>query len=462
MPCFRARLKGQYLLQRGYYLTGGVHMAGSSIILPWGNDELSLVLPEDWEVLKICEPGEARGVPDIAAEARRALSSPVGSPRLAEMARAAKKALLVTDDIARPTPVHLFLPFVLEELERAGISKDKITVITALGVHRAMTAEEMASKVGAEQFAGLEWVNHRYDDPNELVSLGKTARGTPVSFNRRALESDLIVSLGSIEPHVIAGFGGGHKNLFPGIAGAEAIGHNHKLNARPETFNMVGVPPEQNPMRLDLEEAAGMIGKPVFIVNAVLNGALEVTRLVAGHPVEAHREGVRASAAIFGVPVPGRADVVICNSYPMDADFRQAAKALANTIRAVRPGGIMVTFLRTEHGLGDAHLPNITVRLGKKGMRLLARILLPIVGRLRLVSSAENNFMVYFALQSLRRNDLIFYAPGLPPELGRKLRFLEIHHRIEDAMESAHRAHPSRASVLIFPKGGMTYPILKP
>ncbi len=437
-------------------------MAGRSLVLPWGNDELSLVLPEDWEVLKICEPALARGAPDIASEARRALSSPFGSPHLAEMARAAKKVLLVIDDIARPTPVHLFLPFVLKELERAGITKKEITAITALGVHHAMTAEEMASKVGAENLAGLEWVNHRYDAPDELVHLGKTTRGTPVSFNRRAIEADLIVSLGSIEPHVIAGFGGGYKNIFPGIAGADAIGHNHKLNARPEIFNMVGVPPERNPMRLDLEEAAEMIGKPVFIVNAVLNGALEVTRLVAGHPVEAHREGVRASAAIFGVPVPGRADVVICNSYPMDADFRQAAKSLANTIRAVRPGGTMVTCLRTERGLGDANLPNITIRLGKKGMRLLSRLLLPIVGRLRFISSAENNFMVYFALQSLRRNDLIFYAPGLPPELGRKLRFLEIHHRIEDAMESARRALPGRASVLIFPKGGMTYPILDP
>jgi len=436
-------------------------MAGSPITLPWGNNELSLALPEDWEVLKVCEPAETIGAPDIAAEARRALSNPVASPRLAEMARSAGKILLITDDLARPTPVRLFFPFIIEELELAGIAKEDLTVITALGVHRGMTPDEMAAKVGPTNLAGLEWINHRYDDPQELVSLGKTSRGTPVAFNRHALEADLIVSLGSIEPHVIAGFGGGYKNIFPGIAGAEAIGHNHRLNARPETFNMVGVPPDQNPMRLDLEEAAGMLGKPTFIVNAVLNGALEVTGLVAGHPVAAHREGVRASSAVFGVPVPGRADVVICNSYPMDADFRQAAKSLANTIRAARPGGVMVSFLRTEHGLGDAHLPDITIPVGKKGMRLLSRFLLLLVGRLRLVAGAENNFMVYFALQSLSRNNLIFYAPGLPRELGQRLRFLDLHHSVEAVMEAARRAHPGRASVLIFPKGGMTYPIIE-
>ena len=435
-------------------------MSRDQVTVPWGSEELRIALPEAWELLKVCEPAEAAGVGDIADEARRALAGPIGSPPLAEMARSAKKVLIVVDDISRPTPVHLFFPYVLEELERAGVTKKEITVITALGVHRDMTSEEMAGKVGPDGMAGLDWVNHRYNDPEGLVPLGKTSRGTPVAFNKKALEADLIVSLGCIEPHVIAGFGGGYKNLFPGIAGAEGIGHNHRLNARPETFNMVGVDPERNPMRLDLEEAAGMLGKPVFIVNAVLNGALEVASLVAGHPIAAHREGVRSSAAIFGVPVPEAADVLICNSFPMDADFRQSAKALANTIRAARPGGTVLACLRTAHGLGDAHLPNITIPVGKRGMRHLSRFLLFLVGRLGLGSGAENNFMIYFALQSLRRNNLIFHAPGLPLELGKKLRFLEIHHEIEGAIEAARRARPGRASVLIFPKGGMTYPIL--
>ena len=67
---------------------------------------------------------------------------------------------------------------------------------------------------------------------------------------------------------------------------------------------MVGQPIEGNPMRLDLEEAAGMLKPPVFIVNAALNNHQQIVRVVAGHPIQAHREGTRTSAALYGVAVP--------------------------------------------------------------------------------------------------------------------------------------------------------------
>ena len=172
---------------------------------------------------------------------------------------------------------------------------------------------------------------------------------------------------------MIASFGGGWKNVVPGLAGKDTIAANHAINCQPATFNMVGQPCEANPMRLDLEEAGALVGKPAFIVNAILNPALRPVRIVAGDPVQAHREGVRTSARLYGVEIEAPADVVITNSCPMDTDVRQGFKALANTVRATRAGGVIFTCLRASEGMGALNVPSREIPLaGRHAGRRLA------------------------------------------------------------------------------------------
>ena len=116
---------------------------------------------------------------------------------------------LVIDDESRPTPVAQLIPAVLAELEQAGVSLDRVTVIPALGIHRPMLQDEIARRVGQASFLGLRSESPDCDDPLKQVFLGTTRRGTPVYINRTAAHSDLIVSIGCIEPHIIASFGGG-------------------------------------------------------------------------------------------------------------------------------------------------------------------------------------------------------------------------------------------------------------
>ena len=139
----------------------------------------------------------------------------------------------------------------------------------------------------------MGWENPECDTPEKMVILGTTSRGTPVWINKTVAESDLVISIGCIEPHIIASFGGGYKNIVPGVAGRQTIAHNHALNCAPDTFNNVGRPIDGNPMRLDLEEAARMLKPPVFIINAILNYRQGVVKIVAGDPIEAHRAGVQ-------------------------------------------------------------------------------------------------------------------------------------------------------------------------
>jgi len=222
---------------------------------------------------------------------------------------------------------------------------------------------------------------------------------------------------------------------------------------------MVGQPIDRNPMRLDLEEAAGMLKPPVFIVNAILNHRQEVVKVVAGHPIAAHRAGVAASAGMYGVKVARPADVVITCSAPMDQDLRQGVKGLANTIRAVRRGGVMITLVRAEEGVGVFGLANRKLPLGRKALKTLAPLLLKAVPRLKLKGMGEEDrFFLYFALQAMRHARLLMYGPTIPEEIHERLPFVEFQPDPADAVRLAERRFVSGAEVLVFPHGGITYP----
>ena len=427
----------------------------------WGKETLNLALPADWRLTGRMEPSPLPGVPDAFAEAERSLAEPIGSPRLSELARPGLKIALVVDDGSRPTPAARILPAVLAEIQRGGATLDQIIIVPALGVHRGMTQEEMEQRVGKDLLATVKWQNPDGDDPAKMVLLGTTSRGSPVWIDKNVVEADLIVSVGCIEPHIIASFGGGYKNLIPGVAGRATIAHNHALNCQPATFNMVGQPIENNPMRQDLEEGAKMLKGRVFIVNAVLNAGLEVVKIVSGDPIAAHRAGTQVSASIYGVRVPGLADVVITASHPMDQDLRQGVKALANTIRALKPGGVMITLVRAEEGVGVFGLANKKLPVGRGALNVLAPVLLPLVPKLKLKGMGEEDrFFLYFALQAMRRGQLLLYAPTIPTTVHENMVFVEFVNKVEDAITLARKKFPGKADVLVFPHGGSTYPIL--
>jgi nickel-dependent lactate racemase len=435
-------------------------MPDETLTLPWGQEALTLALPVQWHLDGVLTPAGTTDNPDAGEEAQRSLREPIGSPALAALAEPGMAVTIVIDDDSRPTPVHQLLPPVLEALEAGGVRRADVTLITALGVHRPMTEDEVTTRTGASALAGLRWVNHDCDDAAQLATLGETSRGTVVQVNRAVTEADLVVSIGCIEPHLIASFGGGYKNLIPGVAGRETVGHNHALNMATGTFNMVGQPIEQNAMRLDLEEGARMIEPPVFLVNAVLDADSAVVRVVAGDPIAAHRQGAALSASIYGVKVGAPADVVIASSHPMDQDLRQGVKALANTIRAVRRGGVQIILLRAEEGLGVFGLAERKLPLGYRGLRFLAPLLVRAIPHLSLGDMPDDQrFYLYFAIQAMRHCRTILYAPTIPADARAGLPFVTFVDDVQEAVALAHRRVPV-GKVIAFSHGGSTYPIL--
>ena len=436
-------------------------MTTSKVCVPFGKDkDLTFGLPSGWEIIGVCEPNPVPPCQDVPLETARALDAPVSAPPLEQQARGARRVVVVVDDLSRPTPVHRFFLPVMERIEKAGVAADRITILFALGVHRDMTDAEMATRIGPESFARYRCVNHQASSGDHLAHLGSTSRGSPIWVNRLVAQADLVVSLGCIEPHSIAGFGGGYKNLFPGVAGKVTIAANHALNTTPAHFNSVGTVPKGNPMRCDLEECGSQIPGKVFLVNAILDGYQRVVRIVTGDPIGAHREGIELSRKIFGVSIPKPADVVISSSHPFNIDLRAGFKALSNLLLAARPNGVLINLIVAEQGLGDMTLPKRKIYAHKPVVRKLTHAILPMVRRFNFGLREEDKFFVYFGLQAMKRNHLFFYSPNMPEEFARRLAFMDFHNKLETVLEKARRILPNRASVLVFPRGGVTYPIL--
>lgn len=431
----------------------------AQVEIPWGDQFITLDLPTTWEVVGIVQPAAIAPVSNVHDEIIRSLNEPIGSERISELAREKARVVIIVDDSSRPTPVREIFPFVIAELEQAGVQRKQITIVPALGVHRGMTEEELATRVGEDYLKDIPWENPDCDDPGKMVYLGTTSRGTPVWINKTTATADLIISIGCIEPHIIASFGGGYKNILPGVAGRETIAHNHALNCHPATFNNVGRDIGKNPMRLDLEEAGKMLPGKVFIINAILNFQQQVVKVVSGDPISAHREGVSVSADLYGAKVRTPVDMVITASHPMDIDLRQGVKALANTIRAVKRGGVMLTLVKAIEGTGVFGLANRKLPLSKGALRLLSPAVLPLVPKLKLKGMGEEDrFFLYFALQAMRHARLLMYAPTIPSEVKERLPFVDFVNQPEEGITIAARTLPRNARVLVFPHGGITYP----
>lgn len=193
------------------------------MILPWGDDEITAALPDHWRLSGVLEPDGGSAVEEPRAAVRASLASPVGSPRLSDLVKDAASVALVVDDASRLTPVDVILSDVLEDLERAGVDNERVTLVTVLGVHRPMTRAEVEDRLGGPLPEGVRWENHNCDDDDALDDPDVTWGGTPVLVNKLVSRADVVISIGCIEPHIIAGFGGGYKNLVPGVAGRHTL-----------------------------------------------------------------------------------------------------------------------------------------------------------------------------------------------------------------------------------------------
>ncbi len=324
-------------------------MAGFKIEMPYGKEILTGCIPVKHK-LETMLPEKANSVKDLHRELLGALNSPIGEINLSGL-RKAKKVAVVVNDITRPVPTRVVLSSLLKWLQNFDITASRLVIMIGNGLHRRATKEEIEYLLPQEVIANSTIINHDAYDRDGLAAVGSTSRGTPVFINRSYMECSYRIVIGMIEPHQFVGFTGGAKGAVIGLGGEQTIGENHKMlideGACPG--NTGG-----NPVREEIDEIGGIIGIDL-ILNVVLNREKKVVKAVAGHYLDAYREGLKISEALSRVRFDAPADLVIAapGGYPKDANLYQAQKALYHAEMVVKEGGTVILVARLDEGIGD-------------------------------------------------------------------------------------------------------------
>lgn len=414
------------------------------MLLGYGAGTQKLTVPDE-SLMGVLLPNAVEHALADEAEVFRALENPIGTPRLRDIARAGEIVAIVTSDVTRPMPTHRVMPALLDELYAAGVRKEDITLVFALGCHRAHTEAERRKLAGERAFAEIRCVD---GDPSDCVSFGITSRGTPVDIVRAVAEADRRICLGNIEYHYFAGYSGGAKAVMPGVSTRAAIQNNHSRMV--EQAARAGAL-EGNPVREDIEEAAAMVGVD-FILNVVLDEHKHIVRAVAGDVTRAHRAGCAYLDRLYAKDIPARADIVVVSQggAPKDVNLYQTQKALDNAVHAVKPGGVIVLVGACDEGLGESVFEEwMTTMPSPRGM--IERI------KRDFQLGGHKAAAIAMALEHAE----IYLVSELEAELARRMRLAPFA-SAQDALGAALARCGARSSVLVMPYGGSTLPRVTP
>jgi len=280
---------------------------------------------------------------------REAFENPIGTPKLSVMAEGKKNIVIIASDHTRPVPSKLIMPVMLSEL-RKGSPNAEITILISTGCHRSTTEDELINKFGQDIYDRENIVIHDCDE-SDLVYLGKLSSGGDLVLNKIAVDADLLVAEGFIEPHFFAGFSGGRKSVMPGVAGRKTVLFNHNAEFIAHPCARAGII-EGNPIHNDMLYACRVAGL-AFICNVVINSSKDVVYAVTGDCDLAHRVGrdfLSSQCMVDKKP----ADIVITTNggYPLDQNIYQAVKGMSAAEAAVNKGGVIIMLAKSDDGHG--------------------------------------------------------------------------------------------------------------
>lgn len=376
-------------------------------------------------------------------EVERALAEPIGAPKLEDVVKPGEKIAIVTSDITRPCPTWQIMPALLRHLYAAGVKREDITLVFALGSHRHHTPEEMQHLAGDLAYNEITCVD---SNPDDCINLGVTKSGTPVDITRVVAEADRRICLANIEYHYFAGYSGGAKSIMPGVSNRAAIQSNHSMMVRPEAHagRLAG-----NPIREDIEEAAAICGID-YIVNVVLDEHKQIIKAVAGDVTAAHRAGCAFLDTLYRKEIAKKADIVLVSQggAPKDLNLYQTQKALDNAKHAVRDGGVIVLIGSCKEGLGE-----------KTFQQWIEEATCP----KDLIDRVQADFKLgghkAAAIAMVLENADVYLVSEMPEELTKKC-FLTPFSSAQQALDAAFAKLGQDASVLAMPYGGSTLPQL--
>jgi len=278
----------------------------------------------------------------------KGLANPLDSPKLENFLEGKDTILIIVNDGTRPTPTAKIL-----ETIYPTIKDKKITIIVATGVHRIANQDEI-KKILGDTYSLLKdkVVSHEAKIDEDLVFLGTSGAGTPLIINKRVLENDALIIIGSVEPHYFAGYTGGRKAIMPGVASYKAIEVNHKraLDPRARALNL-----KDNPVHLDMVDALTLLkDKPMFSIMSVMDREHEIYTITTGNINASFDAAIEKANTVFTCEIQEKSDIVISiATSPMDINLYQSQKALDNGKLALKKDGILILISACTEGVGE-------------------------------------------------------------------------------------------------------------
>jgi lactate racemase len=445
-------------------------MASRVISVPWGaNGSLDLTLPSDGPIaeaeIEVVWPDLSDPLADYPEALEQALDSPVETETLERHVGPGAKVAIVVDDPSRWTPVREALPIVLRRLHTAGIGREDVTISVGVGRHHAVDAEAMRRRLGDSIATGYRCYSPPVDDLTAYADLGSTPRGVPVRVFRPVAEANLRILIGSVLPHLQAGFGGGYKLILPGTSHRTTLGalHRQGLHGKSDPASLLGSAAAGNPMRQSIHDAAQRLG-PCWSISHLIGRQAQVFRVVAGD-TERVQDLLAAEVRVrLQAPPSAPADLIVAGNHPWPGDPMQSFKVLLQHRTACRSGGVLVGLFWTDSGEIDRSFPISALRwiamTGGLGGWTIRR-LLPAAEGIVTAAGSPAAFMLRWACELVVDRTVLVYAPPLHERLGPRLgpvRLFSDQSALWHAAAGAlnrRRAGPVR--LRIFPHGGLTY-----
>lgn len=295
------------------------------------------------------EPNHSPGLRNEREAVENALRRPIDSPPLKERIQPSDRICILFTDLTRATPNERIIPWLLEHLK--DHPSENITLLNQLGTHRPNTRKELCQMLTPEVVENYRVVNHDCEDTDTLVQLGETRTGTPALINKLAINADLRIVTGFIEPHFFAGFSGGPKGIMPGVAGLETVMSNHGEKNIGDSRATFGIT-DGNPLWEELRDIALRAG-PSFLLNVTLNEPREITGVFAGDLIKAHQKGCLfvKQSAMQAVESPFDIVITTNSGYPLDLNLYQGVKGMSAGARILKDQGLLILACECREGV---------------------------------------------------------------------------------------------------------------
>lgn len=427
-----------------YNVNGGVSVENQvEIWIPYGTGRIPVHVAEENLAAVVEAPISAAAEGDQEELVRRAMEAPIGSRRLSELAQGKRKVLIVTSDHTRSVPSRITLPILTQEI-LAGQADAEITVLIATGLHRAMTQAELIDKFSREMVERFPFVSHNAFDSAAMEFVCVLPSGARFEVNRLALEADLVVTEGFIEPHFFAGFSGGRKSILPGISSRTSVVENHSFRALDHENARSGVL-KGNPINEDMVAAARSVGV-AFTLNVALNADKKIIGAFAGDLEEAHEAGCRFVRELSGAKrVKGDIVVTSNGGYPLDQNLYQCPKSISTAAEYAEEGGVLILAASCMDGIGGTYFEKL-MTMGKPEQ------ILEYLRGLPPRETIPEQWCAQVFARIMLCHPVILVSEHLPPGAAERVNMRQADD-LDQALEMAYQLTGRQAKVVVIPDG---------